>query len=275
MEKKKTLAKPATKKKVSAKKKVVTKISKVAPVVPMVGSKLRKWDTYSLQFLVLLILFAGFSIYAIFSFYLSTNNYISLYSSVTDISSEGQDPQLLEVFKDVKEGDYAWISIRNLRDMGIISGYEDGSYRPSDSINRAEFLHTITKAVEADLTGKLYSKCFTDVKDEWFAPFVCYAKENKWISGYPNGAYHPSQSVVYGEALKIVLMAFKVEIPKVLVAAPMDGVKVTDWFAPYVKAALDNGIIDLGGTFDATRNITRADLADLIYRAMPDKNSSK
>ena len=260
-------------------KKTVTKkkltVSKITATVPVKDTMVRRWDVYNLQFLVLLILFAGFSIYAIFSFYISTNSYIRLYGSVTDVSGGDGGPAPAEIFKDVKEGDYASLAIQNLRDMGIITGYEDGSFRPNDSINRAEFLHTITKAVEADLTGKLYAKCFADVKEEWFAPFVCYAKENKWISGYADGTYHPSQSVVYGEALKIVIMSFRIEVPKVLVSAPMDGVKVTDWYAPYVKAALDQGVIDLGGTFDANRNITRADLAQLIYRAMPDKNSTK
>jgi len=262
--------KKPTKKRVSARK-VVPKVSKITATVPVKDTiSPKRWDVYNLQFLILLILFAGFSVYAIFSFYISTNGYIRLYGSVTD-SANGEGPQPAEIFKDVKEGDYASLAIQNLRDLGIITGYEDGSYRPNDSINRAEFLHTITKAVEADLTGKLYSDCFTDVKAEWFAPFVCYAKDKKWISGFADNSYHPSQSVVYGEALKIVIMAFNIDVPKVVVASPMDGVKITDWYAPYVKAALDNGVIDLGGTFDANRNITRADLAQLIYRAMPDK----
>lgn len=43
----------------------------------------------------------------------------------------------------------------------------------------------------------LYENCFEDVEDEWFAPYVCYAKEKGWVTGYPDGTFKPENNVKF------------------------------------------------------------------------------
>jgi N-acetylmuramoyl-L-alanine amidase len=52
-------------------------------------------------------------------------------------------------------------------------------------------------------------RCFPDVdQEEWYAPYLCYAKTNNIIKGYPDGSAKPDNSVTIAEALKIALNTF-------------------------------------------------------------------
>lgn len=258
--------------------------------MPEVQSK-KKIEPHHRGFLIVLVLFAGFSMYAITSFLTSTEKYIDgMQASVTD-ANEGdwdelsapvdcqtcpatilcdsvcEDREVSAVFEDVAPTDPSAKAIETLYFEGIINGYDDGTFKPNETINRAELLTILTSAVDADLSGG-YSNCFSDVGTEWFAPFVCYAKVAGWINGYSDGTYRPSQTVNRAEALAIVLSAFEYEIPASVEGSPLADVPATEWYAPVVRAAIDNGVIPEFGNFDAGHQMTRADFAQMVYDAM-------
>src|SRR5688500_12383848 len=62
-------------------------------------------------------------------------------------------------------------SVSYLRGRGVIDGYEDGTFKPTNPVNRAEFLKIVFKARGGNepVAG---GGCFTDVvEDAWYAPF--------------------------------------------------------------------------------------------------------
>jgi hypothetical protein len=229
------------------------------------------------HFLALLILVVGFSTYAIASFFNSTNDYIDgSYASIT--ASEDMVPvncatcppthaegEVYKIFNDVDSNHKYAKAIESLLFAGVISGYEDGTFKPDASVNRAEMLTMLTGTMNADLSGSGLSGCFNDVQDQWFAPFVCYAKNQGWVSGV-NGFYKPDQSIVRAEALKIVLEASDLEIPETAASSSFSDVSTGDWFAKYAQVALDNGIIDKSGFFGPSVQISRGELSDMLYR---------
>ena len=86
---------------------------------------------------------------------------------------------------------------------GIVKGYDDGTYKPNKTVNRAEMMKII---IEAEYPGEASgSNCFSDVKDEWFAKYICFAKDKGIVSGYEDGSFKPDQAVNYVEALKMTL----------------------------------------------------------------------
>ncbi|MEK7523403.1 MAG: S-layer homology domain-containing protein [Patescibacteria group bacterium] len=101
--------------------------------------------------------------------------------------------------------DYSAISY--LRARGIISGYGDGSFRPSGQINRAEFIAIVVKAKSVNTNTGTYKNCFQDVKQEWFADEVCYAKAKGWVVGYGK-VFYPALPVSYAQAAAIAAKAF-------------------------------------------------------------------
>ncbi|MFH1218518.1 MAG: S-layer homology domain-containing protein [Candidatus Peregrinibacteria bacterium] len=222
------------------------------------------------HFLAILLLFAGFSLYAISSFFGSTNDYIdNMYVSVVDEGMVALDmSEEVGLFTDVLTGHLNAEAIGTLYDAGIVGGYDDGSFRPDNTINRAELLTVVTNAVDADFSGMALGNCFTDVHDEWFAVFICYAKDRGWVKGYNDGSYGPGRTISKAEAIKIVMEAFNVAECLPVTQKPYEDVEVDAWFAPYACAAKRDGLVASAGLFNADRNITRAEFVQVVYNLM-------
>jgi polyhydroxybutyrate depolymerase len=146
-------------------------------------------------------------------------------------------------------------AVQFLKDREVIHGDPEGTFRPRDPINRAEFL----KLVFAGLGGgtPVQGACFSDVPaDAWFAPFVCAAERRGIVGGYPDGTFQPARTVNVAEAMKMILKAAGKEIPE------RRGEK---WYAPYVEEFDDPGILP-AHSFLPWAELTRERAADLLYR---------
>ncbi len=113
------------------------------------------------------------------------------------------------VFSDVTGHEYEY-AIDHVQTRGIVSGYDDGTYRPDNLINRAEFTKILVEHLynEGDFDAYTTDECFTDVPSgEWYTRYVCFAKDNNIISGHPDGSFKPSDNINYVESLKIVIEA--------------------------------------------------------------------
>jgi mannan endo-1,4-beta-mannosidase len=78
------------------------------------------------------------------------------------------------IFPDIANYKYR-DSIEFLYDHGVVKGYDNGTFGPNLAINRAEIMKII---LESSVDGNIGSgeNCFSDVHDEWFARYICYAK---------------------------------------------------------------------------------------------------
>ncbi len=104
-------------------------------------------------------------------------------------------------------------SIEYLAAKGLVAGYSDGSFKPDAVMTRAEFTTVIVQAFKNTEIGNR-ADCFSDVHDEWFAKYVCYAKEFKLVSGHPDGSFNPAGNVSYVEAVAIAVAGAKIEVLK-------------------------------------------------------------
>ncbi|PIR51412.1 hypothetical protein COU78_01570 [Candidatus Peregrinibacteria bacterium CG10_big_fil_rev_8_21_14_0_10_49_24] len=162
--------------------------------------------------------------------------------------------------------------------QNIIGGYPDGTFRPDGTINRAELLKILVgdKVASLDVMdegGKPhpeYQNCFPDVHEEWFAVFVCYAKKQGWISGYPDGTFRPSQPVTKAEAVKM-LVSIEGFAPSTQ-ASPFDDVKDGDWYTPYIQTAYAKNLLELprkgfaSNPYGVGDPMTRANVVESMYR---------
>jgi hypothetical protein len=53
--------------------------------------------------------------------------------------------------------------------------------------------------------------CFSDVKNEWFAPFVCTASREIIVGGYHDETFRPSENITVLQSIKIIVRAFGFE----------------------------------------------------------------
>ncbi len=172
-------------------------------------------------------------------------------------------------FPDVPTGHVNGVAIDYLQRQGIIAGYPDGRFGPSLPINRAELLKILIEALGISPDMYTYQNCFPDVRTDWFARYVCYAKSQGWISGYPDGTFRPAQRVSDVEALKMLLEVRSMSVYATVYSDPFVDVRVGEWFTPYVARAKDLGLLEANETsFYPGKALNRANVAELIFRAL-------
>lgn len=88
---------------------------------------------------------------------------------------------------------------------GLISGYPDGTFKPNESITRAEFAQMISGYVKNE---KKVSSDFQDVKDHWAKSAIEKLYGNKNVTGYPDGTFKPNAKITRAEAVTILNSVF-------------------------------------------------------------------
>lgn len=110
-------------------------------------------------------------------------------------------------FVDLQSDYECYDSVIRLSELGIVNGYEDGSFRPWNKVTRAEFCKIIVammnKVTEAKSTPP--ASAFDDVnKIEWCIPYVNYLTGSGVIKGYADATFKPSNVITYAEAVTII-----------------------------------------------------------------------
>lgn len=181
---------------------------------------------------------------------------------------------VVSAFSDVSDSSPNRSALFYLEQMSIITGYPDGSFRPEKTVSRAEMTKILVGATGAKPTLETHSKCFPDVKDEWFAPFVCYAKEKGWVSGYADGTFKPGKEVSKVEAIKIIVNAYEFDLGSAT-DIPFDDTDKTAWYVPYLASASKKGLLETTtGRYGVSDFISRGEVSENIFRSIMVKDGN-
>ena len=179
-----------------------------------------------------------------------------------------------KAFTDVPVTSSSFEGIEYLRVHNVVKGYLDGTYRPGTYINRAEFVEFAVNPFILDTNdmGNCLAKnvpaaatkvFFSDVsKDAWYATDVCFAKMKSLVNGYPDGLFHPADSINFVEAAKIIANVFSLNIK-----TPATG---EFWYRPYVQSLSDLHAIPVSITHFG-QALTRAEMAEMVFRLKTDR----
>ena len=150
-----------------------------------------------------------------------------------------------------------------LSGIGILSGYSDNRFRPSNTVTREEAAKMITYTLLGPTAAsnlKYTKSSFSDVAiDRWSLPYIEWCAENGIISGRGNGTFDPQGNIASNEFAKMLLCA---------VGYGKKGEYTgTDWDYNATRDAFIYGIFDSGeGTI--TQKTTRQQAAVFIYNAI-------
>lgn len=174
-------------------------------------------------------------------------------------------------FSDIPSTSDYYIPVTELSRTGVIQGYEDGSYRPLTPVNRAEFLKILMEGSDIQPDPAVYRNCFPDVTTEWFAPYVCYAKELGVVEGYPGAVdadgrrlFMPARTINKVEALKVILEHN--DVPLAQGKNSYNDVELGSWYYPYVTTAEKLSLLDERFTLNPGDSLSRGVMAQIIYR---------
>lgn len=178
------------------------------------------------------------------------------------------------LFSDLSADHENYEAIKNLKSRKVISGYPDGTFKPSKGVSRVEALKLIFAGLAADVpeAGSVKFTLSDLSASEWYAPFVAYAIDKKVVAGYPDRTFKPAQTVNKAEFAKMLVLSLEVDINLTVAPdSPIIGsdVKPSDWFYPYVEYLVDNEIIDLiDNKFNPAEPMDRAKVAEAIWRVV-------
>lgn len=103
-------------------------------------------------------------------------------------------------YTDVNAGDWFNNAISTLSNAGIVTGYNDGTFRPNQPITRGEMAKIIANFANLSKGGK----SFTDLSGHWSKTYVELAAGNGWIAGYPDGSFRPDQKITRAETVTMI-----------------------------------------------------------------------
>lgn len=154
-------------------------------------------------------------------------------------------------------------AVNTLTALGVISGYEDGTFKPDDKITRAEVSTMIVAAINrtADAQGQMGNTKFADMNNEakkWASGYVNVAVSEDIITGFEDGTFKPDEQVTY------------VQVVKMLVCAAGYGQYASylgGWPNGYLSVASDKGIT-AGVSAGQDEAVTRGQVAQLIYNTL-------
>lgn len=105
-------------------------------------------------------------------------------------------------YSDVKDTDWCNNAISTLSNMGILKGYEDGTFHPNAPVTRAEFAAIAARF--SDGAADDYAT-FSDVpNDYWASKEIAKAAKLGWIKGYKDGTFRPTNNITRAEVMTLV-----------------------------------------------------------------------
>lgn len=150
-------------------------------------------------------------------------------------------------------------------EKGYIGGFTDGTFRPNQSVTRAQFAKMLNNAL-----GVLNSAPaqFTDVSaGAWYYDEVCKAVSVQYVSGYNDGSFRPDATITRQEAAAMISRI--VTGPKETLSSDSfsDAASIDAWAKSAVNYVYSKGYMkgDNNNRFDPKGNLTRAQAAQMIY----------
>ena len=155
-------------------------------------------------------------------------------------------------------------AVSMLVSLGIIEGKPDGSYAPTENVDRAQMAKMLSvimnKGVDNSALYQSVNSGLTDITSNWAKGHINYCYTTGIIAGRGNGTFDPSATVTALEAAKMLLVAVGYD-PKI------EGFEGADWAINVSVRADEQGIYE-GFTKDLSAPLNRDDAALLIYNAL-------
>ena len=155
-------------------------------------------------------------------------------------------------------------AIAKLVALDTIEGYEDGTFKPENTITRAELATVITFILglqdAADLAKDNPTR-FSDVKvNEWYTGYINIAANENVIAGYPDGTFRPNEKVSYSEAVTMLVNSLGLK----QVVDKAGG----SWPSNYMSKASQLGITKVLDTVNGSAAAIRGDIFLMAWETL-------
>ena len=153
--------------------------------------------------------------------------------------------------------------VDTLVELGVIEGFEDGSFQPNATVTRAQMAKMIYVLRTGNSDASAYNDdktSFTDIGSHWARGYIKYCQSLGIIAGKSNTIFAPNASVTAQEAAKMLLVTLGYDAQKA-------GLVGSGWASKTNALADENGLLDDVNT-SFTAACPRQYAAQLIYNAI-------
>jgi hypothetical protein len=176
--------------------------------------------------------------------------------------------KVAEQFSDVQPGAWYYENVMRAVELGILSGYPDGTFRPMNTITRRDFAIMLAQALGHD-NDEAATSPFPDVSDsDYGVSSIAYLYDQQITVGDEKGNFNPDANITRQEAAIFLAKAF--EATGTTSETFTDDAKIASWAKSFVYAAKAAGLMngDVNGAFRPTDKLTRAEAASVMVNAV-------
>lgn len=165
-------------------------------------------------------------------------------------------------------------AIRYLASKGVIYGTTETTFSPDDTINRAQIVALIMRALGKANDTSLRAS-FTDVSPSDWYYYAAASQKNNIILGYSDGSFRGGNIINRGQIyvvsgrILVKEMRYKAPTnPESYLSGYKDGDAIADWAKPMIALATKENLIvkRKDGRFYAAGSMTRGNAAIALYR---------
>ncbi|MCF4970108.1 fasciclin domain-containing protein [Nostoc sp. CMAA1605] len=179
-------------------------------------------------------------------------------------------------FSDVGADSWASPFIQALAERNIIAGFPDGTFKPNQSVSRAEFATMIQKAFNQQPVRQLSASGFTDVPSNYWAnAAIREAYETGFMAGYPGDVFLPNQQIPRVQAIAALASGLGLQnsnsASDVVATYYADASAIPNYAVNGVAAATQaNMVVNYPDVrqLNPQQSLTRAEAAALLYQAL-------
>lgn len=114
-------------------------------------------------------------------------------------------------FDDVMPNHWAFNNVKILKDLGVVVGYPDGSFKPDEFVTRAEFSSMAVKALKLP-NSSFEPVNYADVPASyWGYKNIQIASNFDLVSGYSNNLFKPNDFVKRAEVISVIMNSLSLE----------------------------------------------------------------
>ncbi|QAY66561.1 S-layer homology domain-containing protein [Paenibacillus protaetiae] len=204
--------------------------------------------------------------YEVFKDYLASAGTVSqqIEGRITDLKGASL-PGQTAAFSDI-QGHWAADAITKAAALGLVTGYTDGTFKPDNTITRAEFAVIASRGLKLGDTSSGFP--FKDGEDipSWSRIAVGQLFLLGIIQGYEDNTFRPSNPVTREEMTVMAARGLQLQIDPAAVPSFTDAGSIHQWAKPYVAAAEKAGLLDgiANGKFNGSGYATRAEVVTLL-----------
>ncbi|BAU27112.1 cohesin domain-containing protein [Aneurinibacillus soli] len=193
--------------------------------------------------------------------------WVDKFSTFTIVGLPEKKEETKAALKDI-QGHWAEARIQQLVQSGAVNGYPDGTFKPNQTITRAEFVAMVVKAFGLQ-PKENQGVVFTDIQNHWAKEAIKIAYANGIINGY-NATTFGANDTITREQMAVILTNIKKNGTEGKQLSFKDATSISAWAQKAVSKAVEEGIVTgyPDQTFKPHKTATRAEAVTMIHNAL-------